>query len=215
MAAAGSDLRKRAFGQDYTPTAIDRFGVHLSARRMRATAGGFAGRRVVDVGCGYHAAFARTLLDEAAAVVLLDVALHPDLKRHPKVRAVEGYLPDALAELDDESCDVVMCNSVVEHLWEPDRTLAELRRIAAPGGVVLVNVPSWRGKRFLELSAYRLHLSPPEEMDDHKTYYDPRDLWPLLVRAGFSPRHIRCFTHKFGLNTFAVCHKPAVAREPA
>jgi len=42
-------------------------------------------------------------------------------------------------------------------------------------------------------------------MNDHKMYFDPRDLWPLLVRAGFSPRNIRCFKHKFGLNTFAVC----------
>jgi hypothetical protein len=27
----------------------------------------------------------------------------------------------------------------------------------------------------------------------------------LLVRAGFLPSNIRCFSHKFGLNTFAVC----------
>ena len=42
-------------------------------------------------------------------------------------------------------------------------------------------------------------------MEDHKMYYDPRDLWPLLVRAGFRPSHIRVFRHKFRLNTFAVC----------
>jgi len=42
-------------------------------------------------------------------------------------------------------------------------------------------------------------------MDDHKMYYDERDLWPLLVRAGFAPSQIRCFSHKFGLNTFAIC----------
>ena len=67
-----------------------------------------------------------------------------------------------------------------------------------------VNVPSWRGKRFLESRRSGSGLRPAEEMDDHKTYYDPRDLWPLLVRAGFRPHDIRCFTHKFGLNTFAV-----------
>ena len=66
-------------------------------------------------------------------------------------------------------------------------------------------MPSWRGKTALEFSAFRLGTSPVVEMDDHKTYYDPRDLWPLLVRAGFRPHAIRCFKHKFGLNTFAVC----------
>ena len=51
---------------------------------------------------------------------------------------------------------------------------------------------------------FRLGLSPAEEMDDHKMYYDPKDLWPLMVKAGFMPHAIKCFKHKFGLNTFAV-----------
>ena len=83
--------------------------------------------------------------------------------------------------------------------------LEECLRIVRPEGMCLFNVPSWRGKRFLEYSAFRLGLSPKDEMDDHKTYYDVKDLWPLLVRAGFLPSRIRCFSHKFGLNTFAVC----------
>jgi hypothetical protein len=45
----------------------------------------------------------------------------------------------------------------------------------------------------------------PAKMDDHKTYYDPRDLWPPLVRAGFRPRGIHCFGPEFGFATFAVC----------
>ena len=51
----------------------------------------------------------------------------------------------------------------------------------------------------------RLGVSPVEEMDDHKAYYNPRDLWPMLVRAGFRPSQIRCRRHKFGLNTYAIC----------
>ena len=78
----------------------------------------------------------------------------------------------------------------------------------APGGVCLLNVPSWRGKRFLEYSAFKLGLSPADEMNDHKNYYDVKDLWPLLVRGGFQPSDIRCFRHKFGMNTFAVCKAP-------
>ncbi len=83
-----------------------------------------------------------------------------------------------------------MIVSVLEHVTEPRRLLAEARRLLAPGGVLLVNVPSWRGKRYLELSAFRLGLSPAAEMDDHKMYYDVKDLWPLLVAAGFLPSRI-------------------------
>ena len=45
-------------------------------------------------------------------------------------------------------------------------------------------------------------------MNDHKRYYDPRDLWPMLVAAGWRPSEIRIRRHKFGLNTFAVCRVP-------
>jgi hypothetical protein len=91
------------------------------------------------------------------------------------------------------------------HLAHPETTTAEWRRLFGPGGVLLVNVPTGLAKRFLEFCAFRLGLSSPEEMDDHKMYYESKDLWPLLRRAGFLPHNIRCFRHKGGLNTFAVC----------
>ena len=67
-----------------------------------------------------------------------------------------------------------MIVSVLEHLWEPLQALKQIRRLLAPGGTCLVNVPSWRGSRYLELSAFKLGLSPAAEMDDHKMYYDVR-----------------------------------------
>jgi SAM-dependent methyltransferase len=200
-----SAQRAESFGQGYSPTFVDRFGVWLSARQIRRWVPSFAGKRVADLGCGYHAAFTRTVLDEVEQAVLVDVAIADDLKANPKVQAIEGGLPDSLLALPDASLDVVMIVSVLEHLWEPLRALQEIRRLLRPSGTCLVNVPSWRGKRFLEMSAFKLGLSPPAEMDDHKMYYDVSDLWPLLVQAGFLPSEITCFSHKFGLNTFAAC----------
>jgi SAM-dependent methyltransferase len=198
-------VRSAAYLQNGKATLVDRFGVWLSARQLRRFVPSFAGKRVGDFGCGFEATFARTIVADAAELVLVDVALADDLKADPRVRAVEGKLPEALAALPSGGLDVALAVSVVEHVAEPARLLAELRRLLAPGGLALINVPSWRGKRYLELSAFRLGLSPAEEMDDHKMYYDVRDLWPMLVAAGFRPRDIRCFPHKLGLNTFAVC----------
>jgi SAM-dependent methyltransferase len=197
--------RREAFLQGSKGTAVDKFGVWLSGRQIRRYVPGFAGKRLGDFGCGFQASFTRTVLDEVASAVVVDVALADDLKGDARVRVIEGQLPAALAPLPDASFDVILLVSVLEHVTEPARLLAELRRLLAPGGTALVNVPSWRGKRYLEFSAFRLGLSPAAEMDDHKTYYDVSDLWPLLVAAGFRPRNIRCFPHKFGLNTFAVC----------
>jgi len=97
--------------------------------------------------------------------------------------------------------------SVLEHLREPDFALRGLNGLLRPKGLLLINVPTWRGKFFLELSAFRLGLSPKVEMDDHKMYYDKRDLWPKLIAAGFFPSNVRLRYHKFGLNLFAVATK--------
>ena len=203
--SADSSARVGSYEQHRAHSPVDRFGVWLSARALNRHVPSFQGKSVGDFGCGYQARFVRSVLPEIERAVLVDVALAPDLKTDERITAIEGTVPDALRDLDDASLDVVLCVSVLEHLWEPLETLVELRRLVAPGGVCLVNVPNWRGKRFLELSAFRLRLSPAEEMDDHKAYYDPSDLWPLLVRAGFLPHNIRCGRHKFGLNTFAAC----------
>jgi len=211
MAASANIKRAAAYGQDREPTPVDRLGVWLSSLAVRRHAT-FEDARLADFGCGYDASFARTQLAPARSALLVDVALAEDLKADPKVTAIEGWLPDVLPTVEAETLDVVLCLSVLEHLWDADAALADLFRVTAPGGVVLINVPSWRGKRFLELSAFRLGLSPAEEMDDHKRYYDPRDLWPMLVRAGFRPSGIRCHRHKGGLNTIAVCRKDGGAR---
>ncbi|HET7489588.1 MAG TPA: methyltransferase domain-containing protein [Acidimicrobiales bacterium] len=205
MASADAPVRARAFGQDRRPSPVDALGVWLSTRRVRRSAPSLDGARLGDFGCGYHATWVRPVLDRLASAVLVDVALADDLKAHPKVTGLEGALPAVLGRVPDASLDVVTCLNVLEHLWDPAAVLAECRRVVVPGGVCLFNVPSWLGKRALELSAFRLGLSPAEEMDDHKAYYDPSDLWPLLVRAGFVPHNIRCFRHKLGMNTFAVC----------
>lgn len=198
-------MRTRAYGEDYQPTPVDRFGVWLSARTIGRFVRSFAGKRMGDFGCGYDARFARSILDRVERATLVDVRLADDLKTNAKVTAIEGTLPDVLHGLESASLDIVLCVSVLEHLWEPLEALREFRRLVAPGGLCLFNVPSWRGKAFLEFSAFRLGLSPRDEMNDHKMYYDVRDFWPILVRSGFRPEDIRCFSHKFGFNTFAVC----------
>ena len=200
-------LRKEALGERWSLTVVDRLGIWLSGHEIRRTIKDFHQLRVADVGCGYNALFMRSVLDKVRSAALVDVRLSPAVKSHPKVRALEGYVPEVLDALETESQDLIMCISVLEHVWDPLSVLKEFRRILAPGGSCLLSVPTWRGKWFLELAAFRLHTSPsaPEEMDDHKMYYDLRDFWPLLVQAGFLPHQIRCHRYKFGIGLFAVC----------
>lgn len=196
--------RTSSFGQHRRSSAIDRLGIWLSSVAVRRHTS-LEGVRVGDFGCGFDAALVRSVLPLVSQAVLVDVALADDLKGHPKVTAVEGSILDVLPLIPPASLDVTLCLSVLEHLTDPLAALRALHRVTAPGGTLLINVPTWAGKRALELSAFRLGLSPVEEMNDHKWYFDPRDLWLLLVQAGFKPSDITCRRHKLGLNTFAKC----------
>lgn len=207
----GAQVRSEAYGEGGGLSPVDRFGVWLSALAVRRHAA-FGGKRVADFGCGYEASLARQILPQVERMLLVDLHIAGDLGRHPRVHAIEDSIEAVLPTVVSESLDVVLCLSVLEHLDEPQQALEGFRRILVPGGIALINVPSWRGKRWLELSAFRLGLSPAVEMDDHKRYYDPRDLWPMLVHAGFRPSDISCHRHKLGLNTFAACRAPAVTQ---
>lgn len=197
--------RTESYGQSGRLSPVDRFGQWLSLRRVRKELGDVQGLALADIGCGYEAKLARQFLDASGSMLLADLKLDPALKRHPKVRVLEGRLPQVLGRVKARSLDVILLNSVLEHLDEPLLTLQGLHRALRPGGKLWVNVPNWRGKAALEYSAFKLGLSPAQEMEDHKMYYTPRQLWPLLVAAGFKPSRIRCGNHKLTLNTWALC----------
>lgn len=197
--------RSTSYGEDGKSSLADRFGSWLSARRINSIVGSLEGKDVADIGCGYHAKHSEPFIESVRSLLLVDLKLSPLLASRANVKTVEAPLPEGLANVPDEQLDFILCNDVIEHLWQPqaEATLERCFRLLRPGGTLFVNVPSWRGKYFLELAAFKLGAAPALEMNDHKMYYDPRDLWPKLVRAGFRPQDIRIGRHKFGLNTFS------------
>lgn len=199
--------RVHAYGETFRFTPVDRLGIWLSVRQVVRWAGDPRGKTIGDIGAGYRARTTGALLNRVALAYVADVSLAPEVVAHPKIRAIQGSLPASLESIPNGSLDLVLCVSVLEHVADAPGLLRQIHRILKPGGRALINVPSWRGKWFLEFSAFSLGLSPASEMDDHKMYYDVKDLWPLLVAAGFRPSRIKCFAHKLTLNTFAVCDK--------
>lgn len=201
-----SGRTEQSYGQNGL-TFLDRLGVWLSQRAIRRHLPKRSNLEVLDLGCGYNATELIGLGPFLKRGVGVDFQLAPELQGLAHYNFHEGSIEDVLPRLKEEKFDVVLLVSVLEHLSAPDVILGSAREMLKPSGVLIVNVPTWRGKAFLELSAFRLGLSPEIEMDDHKMYYDKRDLWPLLVRAGFKPSQIRLRYHKFGLNLLAAASK--------
>ena len=70
------------------------------------------------------------------------------LSRHLEEAQKAGYAHVHLCNVATESLpfenemfDVVVCSHVLEHLENPERTVAEARRVLRPGGILIVGVP--------------------------------------------------------------------------
>ncbi len=188
-------------------TPVDRLGVWLSQRAIQRHLPRRNDLEVLELGCGYRATQLIALEPKLKRGIGVDFQIAPEVQTLEKFTFHLGTIEQTLPKLESETVDVVMLISVLEHLAEPQFVLESAWRLLRRCGLLLVNVPTWNGKRFLELSAFRLGFSSKVEIDDHKMYYDKRDLWPILVRAGFTPSQIRLRYHKFGLNLFVAAMK--------
>jgi len=201
-----------SYGQ-YGLTLVDRLGVWMSQRTIRRHLANRSDLEVLELGCGYRATQLLALEPRLKRGIGVDFQIAPELLKRNKLTFYQGTIEQIVPNMENETLDVVMLISVLEHLVEPEFVLRSAWGLLKPSGLLLVNVPTWAGKRFLEFSAFRLGFSPKVEIDDHKMYYGKRDLWPMLVRAGFKPSEMRLKYHKFGLNLFAAAKKEGVGQD--
>lgn len=185
-------------------TMVDKFGVWLSKCAITKAVRGRRNLAILELGCGFSARNLMALEDIATSLTGVDFNLSEDIKSYNKFIPIENSIEGALIDLRGKKYDLIMIVSVLEHLNDPLNVLRECKKMLNDGGILIINVPTWLGKIFLEFSAFKLGFSPKEEMDDHKMYYDKRDLWPELIKAGFMPSNIGLRYHKFRLNLFAI-----------
>ncbi len=105
-----------------------------------------AGARVLSSGCGFGGSL--LAYHDAGAATVTGVEVDPTYARFAALR-VEG-LPGAEVVLHDGgrlpwpdgSFDVIESMDVIEHTDDPRAYLAELRRVLAPGGLILLVTPN-------------------------------------------------------------------------
>lgn len=200
-------MRKTSFGENSPLSFMDRVGIGLSNRKVINIIQKMPKKpTVLDIGCGYNASLLKTLSPAIAQGYGIDISTKGG-ESFDNLKFMNGPLEQTINDFEASSIDVVLMISVIEHLADPLPILNRCYAILNEGGLFIANVPTWRGKLILELLAFSFHLSPEDEMNDHKMYYDIRDLWPLLIKAGFKPSNISLKYHKCGFNLFSICRK--------
>lgn len=131
------------------------------------------GRRALDVGAreGHQT---RWLRERGYDVTSLD--LQPCFPECLAVNVDEG-LP-----FEDDSFDLVWCAEVIEHLRDPERALAEFRRVAKPGGDILLTTPNSYAWLFRLIALFG--LTPQRiQRPDHLHYFDEATIVRLAPDA--------------------------------
>jgi SAM-dependent methyltransferase len=182
--------RAETYGQ-FGATFVDRLRIYLVGLTINRYTSKRSELDVLDLGCGYHAGYLKAMHSRLRSGTGIDYRVSEEVQNIPRLRFVQDSIESALPRLAGEQFDLVLFISVLEHVWDPLSALRECHRVLKPGGLLMINVPTWFAKPVLEFSAFRLGTSPRVEMDDHKMYYDKRTLWPLLVQAGFKPSRIK------------------------
>lgn len=128
-------LRRQMFSSGWLGIFINPFYFSRSALfdAMVELAPSLSGR-LLDVGCGRMPY--RSLFD-VDEYVGLDIDTEESRRR-----GVADHFYDGKAfPFADASFDAVLCNQVLEHVFNPDEFLGELSRVLKPGGRLLLTVP--------------------------------------------------------------------------
>ena len=147
------------------------------------------GARWLDAGCGHQILEVRLQRDEEALVKRAALAVGCDLVaesigRHRSLRNLAvcslGQLP-----FQDGSFQLATLNMVAEHLERPDAVMAELARVVAPSGLVVIHTPN--------TAAYQAYLARlvwaiiPKglvyKLISFLEHREPEDVFPVFYRA--------------------------------
>jgi SAM-dependent methyltransferase len=136
--------------------------------------------RVLDAGCGSG----RTLQELDRYGEVSGIELNPEAAAVARSRGAFDVRIGRLEELPWASgtFDLITCLDVIEHTPDDRATLAELLRVCAPGGWLLVTVP-----------AYQALWSQHDEANHHYRRYARGTLQAAAVQAGWQVHRMTSF----------------------
>jgi 2-polyprenyl-6-hydroxyphenyl methylase/3-demethylubiquinone-9 3-methyltransferase len=183
----------------------------LRLGHIERLAGGLAGKRVIDVGCG-GGILAESMAAKGAQVTGIDLAERP--LKVAMLHALETQSPaeyrlisaEAMADEAPQSFDVVTCMEMLEHVPEPLSTVRACARMVKPGGWVFFSTINRNPKSFLFAivgAEYVLRLLP-RGTHEYARFIKPSELARDCRAAGLDVVDLTGMTYNPLARTYAL-----------
>ncbi len=132
---------------------------HLARYRYAAQLAG--GRRVLDAACGEG--YGTAMLSAAGAAEAVGLDASAEAVAHASERYGLEFHQGDVAELpfEDERFELAVSFETIEHVPDPERALAELRRVLAPDGLLVISTPN--KARYLDDNEFHVREFTHEE----------------------------------------------------
>jgi 2-polyprenyl-6-hydroxyphenyl methylase / 3-demethylubiquinone-9 3-methyltransferase len=162
--------------------------------------GGFAGKSVLDVGCGGGILAESVATRGAARVLGIDLAVKP--LRVAQLHALEGGVDniyyrevaaEALAEEQPAGFDVVTCMEMLEHVPVPASVVRACASLVRPGGHVFFSTINRNAKAFLFAIVGAEHVLKllPKGTHEYAKFIRPSELSQACRDSGLTVMQTR------------------------
>jgi len=147
------------------------------------------GRRILDIGCGDS--FLSRMIEEKGNIVFGIDLIHEKLKAASAdgIKCVASDLQGFHLPFQSSSFDVVVASEIIEHLWDCDFFLQEIKRVLKEKGQYIITTPNLAslGRRLMLLFGKNPFVENFLYSNEagHVKHFVRDDLAYLLKRNGF------------------------------
>ncbi len=176
--------------------------MHVKIRKVIRMFGRMDGKKVLDIGCGDG--FITAKLGESTGAKMSGVDISKDALRAAKKRGIDAKfanLDSGRIPFADGCFDAVFCGDVIEHIFDTERLLGEVRRVLKPDGFMVMSVPNvaaWYN-RIIMLFGFI-----PVWVESASVHY----VGNPFMDSGMG--HVKAFTKRSALQLLALCGFRAV-----
>lgn len=159
-------------------------------------------KRILDFGCGPESKFFDYLVNEG---FLFKEYVGFDMLASKEVKLKQKMITRNLNDVSNKKYDLLSMFAVLEHLDYPDFDFSFITKLVVPGGYLLLTTPTKISKPVLEFLSYKLGIVSRREIEEHKHYFNIKEIIKVFTKYGFEKVDSKVF--EFGMNNYVLMKK--------